>query len=229
MVFLVLFVNLGFWQLRRADEKVRLLAQDAARRSQPPVSLALVPTEPGNADGLPVVLHGRYDETHEFLLDNRVVKGRVGFEVLLPFHDQSTGKAVLVNRGFVPMGRTRAEAPRIPPLVPGSDTATGSVHVISQPEALPATGDVTSLAPGLQIVESASPALAARELGEAVNPYIVRLSQDDPNGLPRYWPVTVMMPSRHRAYAVQWFLMAIAVAIAWSAFSFRRHSAGEDP
>jgi len=227
VVFLVLFINLGFWQLRRADEKVQLLARAAARAHQPPVTLAAVPASAKAADGLPVELHGQYDPGQVFLLDNRVVNSRVGFDVLVPFHVTEADKYALVNRGFVPMGRTRQDVPEIPPIAPGTDKAVGSIHVAAIDGTQPGDVDPVKLASGVRIVEVASPAFAAATMGKAFYPHVIRLAETDPNGLPRYWPVTVMMPSRHRAYAVQWFLMALAVVIAWSAFSLRREATDE--
>lgn len=219
--FLILFINLGFWQLRRADYKVRLLAQQAQREHQPARTLARIPADPKRADELPVILEGSYDKDHTFLLDNRVLNGRVGFEVLVPFHDTSTNQYALVNRGFVPMGRTRHDVPRVPPLATNSTVATGSVHVTAE-DGHPSHRGTSVLAPGMTIVEDASPALVSRLIHKPFYPHMIRLARSDPNALPRYWPVTMMMPSRHRAYAVQWFLMAVAVVGAWGAFSFRR-------
>ena len=218
--FLGLFINLGFWQLRRADEKVVILEQAQLRESQPPRPLAEVPDEPAKAGGLPVKLSGHYDTARRFLLDNRVLKGKVGFEILVPFHDDASNQWVLVNRGFVAMGRTRSDVPAIPPLAPGTNTAIGQVYTGAGDDTAP--GAVTPLAKGFSIVQQASPAMVARLTGEAFYPYLVRLREDDPNGLPHYWPVTIMTPERHRGYAVQWFLMALAVVGAWLAFSLRR-------
>ena len=224
----MLFINLGFWQIRRAAWKVQLLKEQAERKAQPPRPLAKVPQAPAAANHIPVKLTGRYQTSHIFLLDNRVLNSKVGFEVLVPFEDKSVGRDVLVDRGFVPMGPTRQTMPRIPPMTPHADTALGQVYVGDKEAATPAH-ETTSLRPGVDIVEVASPALISRILGKPFYPHVVRLAKSDPNALPRYWPVTMMMPSRHRAYAVQWFLMAIAVLGAWGAFSFKREQPTEEP
>lgn len=219
--FLVLFINLGFWQLRRADEKVVLLQREQLRESQPPLALSAVPADADGANGLPVRLKGHYDASRRYLLDNRVLKGTVGFEVLVPFHDDPSGQWVLVNRGFVPMGRTRSDVPEIPPLEAGTTTALGQVYSGAESQADHETP--TPLPGGLSIVQQASPALVGKLTKRDFYQYLVRLRDQDPNGLPHYWPVTIMTPERHRGYAVQWFLMAIAVVGAWTAFSLRRN------
>ena len=228
LFFFVLFINLGIWQIHRAAWKVQLLKQQAERRAEPPRALSAVPGDPAKANHVPVRLEGDYDALRVFLLDNRVLNGRVGFEVLMPFEDSSSGEMVLVNRGFVPMGRTRQDMPVIPPLAAGDHSAVGSVYV-SATDGKPPTGGTSSLRPGVTIVERASPGLVGRLMNKNFYPHVVRLLKSDPNALPRYWPVTMMMPSRHRAYAVQWFLMAVAVVGAWSAFSFKREPPAESP
>lgn len=226
MFFFVLFINLGFWQIRRAAWKVQLLKQQAERKAEPPRPLSQVPKAPNQANHLPVKLVGHYDRSDMFLLDNRVLNSRVGFEVLMPFVDTAMGKYVLVNRGFVPMGRTRHDMPDIPALAPQSQSAIGSVYVADTDSEKP-TAYTTRLRPGVTIVEVSSPRLIASLVGKPFYPHVVRLSKSDPNALPRYWPVTMMMPSRHRAYAVQWFLMAVAVLVMWSVFSFKREKPAE--
>ncbi|MBF3159133.1 SURF1 family protein, partial [Pseudomonas aeruginosa] len=62
---------------------------------------------PGQLEGLRdpayvrVRLHGRFDERHTLLLDNRLRNGQAGVEVLQPFYDQASGLWLLVNRGWV--------------------------------------------------------------------------------------------------------------------------------
>ena len=44
----------------------------------------------------------------------------------------------------------------------------------------------------------------------AVQPYVLRLDADDPDGFVRVWPVPDQTAvRRHEAYAVQWFGMAV--------------------
>jgi surfeit locus 1 family protein len=221
VVFLVVFVQLGIWQLRRANEKVELLRIEQERWDRAPVGIADVPQDPALADGVPVVMRGKYLNRDLFLLDNRVLDGRVGFEVLTPFRDAGSGRLVLVNRGFVRMARTRSDPPVIPPPRDNPEAVRGHVHV-------PADGDDSghgmSTIPGsrLHIVEAENPGIAESVLHEPMYAYIVRLDVNDPDALPRYWPVTVMSPQRHRGYAIQWFAMALAVFGAWLFFTFRR-------
>lgn len=229
LVFLGVFLRLGFWQLERASEKVVLLErQEAAMNEAPATLLSLV--EAGVAeDGERVSGFGRYDEEDVYLLDNRVLEGKVGFEVLVPFFDEASQTWFLVNRGFVPMGRTRDDAPTIPAMAPNPQALNGKIYL---------GGKIASAGPEHvaekkfgTIVQAPDTALVSLERGEDFYPhfpFLVRLEEEDRNALPRYWPVTVMSPAKHRGYAAQWFTMALAVTIAWAAFTFRRKQAEDD-
>lgn len=169
---------------------------------------------------MPVALSGRYLSGQVFLLDNRVLNGQVGFEVLVPFADGASGQVALINRGFIAMGRTRSELPDIPALVPGHGEASGTVYVA---EAAAGAASMVAEGPGnTMIVQLADPGLIANRFDAPVYEHVIRLAADDISGLPRHWPVTVMTPATHRGYAVQWFLMALAITVAWAIFTFRR-------
>jgi surfeit locus 1 family protein len=216
------FVYLGLWQMDRAVEKTRLIAaaaQHAAMAAEPLSQL----TNDRAAVDTHVKASGDYQQGISFLLDNRVLDGQVGFDVLVPFQDQSDGRLVLVNRGFVPMGRTRDDPPAIPGLQPNPQSLTGHVYVATrrhdEERMLKSVG-----AAGI-ILQLEDPLLVAADLGAEIYSHVVRLDESDPNALPRNWVVTVMLPARHTGYAIQWFLMALAVTVAWVVFSFEIKSA----
>lgn len=218
LVFLVVFVRLGFWQLSREEEKIALLEAQAARANQQPMTLAAAAAaDTGNLHLAPVSARGQYDSSSIFLLDNRVLNGEVGFEVLIPFEEAGSGQRVLVNRGFVPMGRTRQAIPDIPPVPAAETTLQGRIYIGDYRD-IP-RGEVAAPLGSMTVVQQANPRVLAELRGSEWFSHLVRLSIEDPHALPRHWPVTVMQPETHRGYAVQWFLMAIAVLIAWAAFT----------
>lgn len=218
--FFVLFVKLGLWQLERATEKEDLIAGETMRRNLPPVLFDELPKDVRHLSGTLVRLNGEYVPDRFFLLDNRVLKGKVGFEVLVPYR-QSSGELALVNRGFVPMGRTREDAPVIPALIT-STIADGSLYIavensfIFQEESIAAAG-------WPRIVQTSDPLVLQRFIGEGFYSHLFRLIESDPNALPRYWPTTIMLPVKHRGYALQWFTMALVLALAFAFSTFRRN------
>ncbi len=207
--FLTIFVYLGFWQLNRYDEKQALVSNQQVFATSPWQT-----PEDELATGTPIQLHGHYDPESLFLFDNRVLKGVVGFEVLNVFLVESTAKSVVINRGFVPMGRVREDKPNIPTLVE-SKVLRGHVYHPSAPFLAGHT-----VAGVLPIVQTQEPKVLVADM--PAYPWVVRLSDKDPNALPRNWPITTILPEKHQAYAIQWFLMAAAIAIAYSCFCIRR-------
>jgi len=228
--FIGVFSFLGFWQLDRAEQKVEVLATLENKRNQRPVEhIEDLKGSIESIDGVPVLLHGEYIPGRFILLDNVVLGGKVGFDLLVWFREIDTNRYFLVNRGFVAMARTRAEVPTIPPIVAGVHSLTGHIYArefdehsllgpvsIGVPEGTPdlMAGNITA-----KITQQAAPVfLAASEAAiekdnSIVYPYLIRLTVDDPNGLPRNWIVANISPEKHTGYAIQWFLMAFAIVV----------------
>lgn len=94
---MVAFVNLGFWQLRRHDEKVALRDAVATAQALPPVPIEDAPVGSYRR----VVASGTFDG----LLQTKVLRsqeGVSGYHVITPFV-LVDGRAVLVDRGWVPL------------------------------------------------------------------------------------------------------------------------------
>jgi len=218
--FFILFVNLGLWQLERATAKEDLITEEATRRNLPPVLFNELPKDARHLSGTVVRLKGEYAPDRIFLLDNRVLKGKVGFEVLVPYRE-SSGVLALVNRGFVPMGRTREETPVIPSLITG-EIADGSLYIAVENSFL-LKEETIEVAHWPRIVQTSDPLVLQRLIGEDLYPHLFRLAESDPNALPRFWPTTIMLPVKHKGYALQWFTMALVIAIAFTFFTFRKN------
>jgi cytochrome oxidase assembly protein ShyY1 len=133
-VLAAVMVGLGNWQLDRYRQRSAINDRiDAAATAAPvPVTDVLRPGErPAKGSAYTrVTATGRYDPAHEILVRGRAVEGRVGFEVLTPLV-LADGSAVLVNRGWVPLGRgaSAAAEPAVPAAPGGETTVTGLVRL----------------------------------------------------------------------------------------------------
>src|SRR5690606_21264936 len=129
LVGIVSVANLGVWQLNRAAEKRALLDQMSAGAA------SIRPLETASQD-VPryqtVTATGRYDAAHQILLDNMPsMRGMPGYRVLTPFELRGDGW-ILVDRGWLPMGRSRATLPNV--AVDGDErTILGRVDDLPQP------------------------------------------------------------------------------------------------
>lgn len=207
---LPVLIGFGFWQLDREQEKILLQSNYEARTQTPEIALAEV--NPGQ-DTLPylrIKATGTYDNQRYFLLDNKIHKGVVGYEVISPFQTEE-GITVLVNRGWIAQGSSRDLLP-VPVIVPESTQMRGSIYVpISAPFLLGAPEELNSQA-WPQVIQSLDMKLLAAVLNDgSLFPYTVRLSDNAPGVLEPNWPLLNMMPEKHRAYAVQWFVMAVVL------------------
>ena len=141
VLLLPLFVALGFWQLDRAEQKRALIQHYEARSSEPPLQLAGDQRDPEQMRNRRVIARGRYDAKRQLLLDNRLYQSRPGYHVLTPLLLAGEDVAVLVNRGWVPLGASREQ---LPDIRSGEQLRilTGRIHLPSAPPlALGESGD----------------------------------------------------------------------------------------
>lgn len=216
LLLLPVLIGLGFWQLQRAEEKAALAASWESRRQQPPAPLDRVrDLSAGELAYLPVLVRGEFLSPEYFLLDNRIQQGRFGHEVVGVMRLAEDGMLVLVNRGWLAADPGRAVLPTVP-RVTGTVSVRGHVYV--------PPGEPYLLAP--QVLESGWPkriqalqpellasALDAVGRGQTLFPYSVRLDADQPGALLVDWQVVNVSAAKHRGYALQWFAMALALAI----------------
>lgn len=213
LLMLPLLLGLGFWQLDRAQEKTALEVSWETRQNQSAVSLdALWDQPPETLAYLPVVLSGVFLQDQYFLLDNRIYGGAFGYEVLGIMRLNNAGELVLVNRGWVAGDPARLEMPSVPP-VDGRVEVTGHIYVPPGAPYLLAEqqldGDWPKL---LQAVEMEKIVPQVEALGEGrVFPYSIRVNAAEPGALSIDWQVINVSPDKHRAYAAQWFTMALVL------------------
>lgn len=209
MVF-VLFVNLGLWQLRRADEKTALMAARDLRGQDAPVQLTSTAANPDDLRYRRVVVSGEYDVEHQFLVDNQVHGQQPGYHVLTPLRLDG-GAAVLVNRGWIPMGTDRSQRPAV-----GIQTAR--VQISGVADRFPGVGfklkgaDIPASG-WPSVVQLPEPARLAERLGYPVLPYQVLLDPSADEGYIRAWREVRLTPEKNRGYALQWFLFAAVITV----------------
>ncbi|MEI2741503.1 MAG: SURF1 family protein [Candidatus Competibacter sp.] len=221
LLLLPLLLALGFWQSDRARQKAELQAVFAERFEQPPVALAQVDPSAPNHRYLRVVASGRYDAAHQFLLDNQVRDGRPGYHVLTPLR-VGEGGAILINRGWVPLGASRQTLPDIA-VDDRSITLRGWLGQPANPGLRwgEATGAASSWPRVIPYVDY--PRLAEL-LNYPLDAALILLEPGEAAGYWRDWQPRFggIGPERHRGYAAQWFGLAVALVILYLAVNIRR-------
>jgi cytochrome oxidase assembly protein ShyY1 len=228
LVGVVAFTALGFWQWGRAEWKTRLLAEHAAAQSAQPLPLAdaldRIAVRPAGEVSAPirVVMRGFFDAARTVLLDNQRRGADVGVLVFTRFVPAGSDAAILVNRGWLPLGADRRPSGSL-------DPPPGEVQLGGLLRPPPATGIRLGDAPPLDPIDGPPllPWLDLAELGrawrESLPPVVLELDPESPGGFRRDadpLPNT-LPPAQHRGYAVQWWGLATAVAAIWLALVLR--------
>jgi surfeit locus 1 family protein len=223
LALLALLISLGRWQLRRADEKQALY--DSFASGADATRLIDATTAP-----LPRYQHveaaGHYDATRQVLIDNMVEEsGQAGYFVITPF-ELSDGAWILVNRGWVPLGASRAQRPSIP--------ARAEVQTLhGRADKLPSPGiqlgTRIALSPPYPVVASFPThdevATLLKEPRWSPAAELILLDPAEADGYVRHWTAPGFPPMRHIGYAVQWFGLAAALAVIYIVTNSRRATA----
>jgi len=217
--FLPVLIALGLWQLDRETEKKSLQAQYDSRQSGPAQAVTQINWSEADLSYQKVMVTGQYDNERYFLLDNRIQGGRVGYEVLMPFVTEN-GESLIINRGWIAQGGTRAQLPVLEP-VSERVTVVGSIYVpLSEPFMLSNIQE-TSAGTWPVVVQKIDISEWRALLELPLQPFSVRLAEDSPGALEVDWQVINMLPEKHRAYAVQWFTMAVALLLLYLYYGTR--------
>lgn len=219
LALLALLISLGRWQLRRADEKRALYDSFAAGGDAVRPIDAVTPPLPRYQH---VAASGHYDASRQVLIDNMVESGQAGYFVITPF-ELKDGAWILVNRGWVPVGASRAQRPSIP-----ADPHVQTLH--GRADKLPSAGiqlgTRTALAPPYPVVASFPThdevAALLKETQWAHAAELILLDPGEPDGYVRHWSPPGFPPLRHIGYAVQWFGLASALFVIYLVTNSRR-------
>jgi surfeit locus 1 family protein len=216
---IAMLVSLGRWQLHRADEK-RVLFDSFAAAGAAPEHIDLGSPKVPRYSRVEAV--GSYDATRQVLIDNMVEGERPGYFVITPFALQGGGW-VLVNRGWVPLGQTRADRPAIP-VADSLRTIRGRADNLPSPGIR--MGVPAPLVPPYPVVAAyptrAEVAQLLKESSWVTAADLILLDAGEPDGYVRNWAPPGFPPMRHVGYAVQWFGLALALAVIYVVTNFRR-------
>ena len=220
---LALLLSLSVWQWHRADEKREFLKQQEQAQQQEMLQLSNIVEH--NAEMLryrKLKATGHYDGSQQFLVDNQVSNGKVGFFVLTPFILQGSTKAVLVNRGWVAANQDRKILPDVNLKMTNTITITGRANYFP-PVGIKLKGAEipTDTQPAvIQVVDST---VLARKLGYELSNFQLELNPEEANGFKRDWHMAAIMPpEQHIAYSLQWVGLAITWIVLFSVFRFKK-------
>ncbi|OUS01817.1 hypothetical protein A9Q81_09620 [Gammaproteobacteria bacterium 42_54_T18] len=229
LILFGVFLSLGIWQVNRVEEKELQQHVIDQRTEQHPLSLNQSPTP----DILPytkATATGKYRESEQFLLDNIIQNGKPGFYVITPFEIEDTDDVILVNRGWVAQQKVRLDLPKVT-INSSNQTLHGTLaKPRSKPVILGNIDSPISDTPPLWYYMDAEH--FEKTVGYSILPLILRLAStstanpDSP--LIRQWPKFEAKTGMHIGYAIQWFVFALFVLIAFFGTSFKKKNTGSE-
>lgn len=216
-------ILLGFWQLDRAGQKAALHDQYQERGRLKPINLN---KNHGDTDELlwrRCVVAGQYLADRHFLLDNQVNGGIPGYFVYSVFAIQGRDKRVLVNRGWIPVGRSRNVVPEINS--PQQNVSLSGIIKLPPAPGLLLADELREELPGnimrLQYVDME---YIADVTGQPLLPYVLRLNPESASGFKRNWHKPGSGKDKHIGYAYQWFALAVTLIIIYIALNLKKRS-----
>ncbi|MDB9974754.1 SURF1 family protein [Candidatus Pseudothioglobus sp. Uisw_086] len=201
-------VSLGFWQLERADDKRSI---EASIKQANTGSVELIKKEEGlqSKEYYEVRLQGKYLSDKQFIYDNQIVDQVSGYYVLTPYALEGQSKAILINRGFIPWNGRRD---KLADIVIGQETREIKVQIskpIKRMELKPSEVGIQFPA----LIQSIDLQDMADRAKVDFSSVIGLLDASASNGFIRKWEPYTGSIEKHIGYAVQWFLMALVLAI----------------
>lgn len=230
LAMVVLMVNLGFWQMRRLDDRRVANAQTAAAMAIQPVNLAEV-ADVGGAPGAlaehtAAFAEGVYASDDEVLVANRSSGGQPGFWVATPLR-LNDDRAVAVVRGWVPRRAVTDSA------VDGAAPPEGAVTVYGLAfESVPGGRTAVKGADELPEISRMDLQRFEEASGVEVIDYWIRLRTQSP-AQTQSLPVPVALPDLsdgpHLSYAFQWFFFSAGAVVVYALILRRAAARGVEP
>lgn len=229
LVALAILLALGTWQVQRLAWKEALIATIDSRVAASPVPLAEVErtaASGGDSEYQPVATSGTYLHAKEqFFFATH--DGQSGWFVYTPLQ-MADGRAVFVNRGFVPYDR---KSPETRP----EGQIGGEIEVVGLARTAP-DGKPSWLVPDNQPAENVFywKDLAAMTANAGLDPktvvpfFVDARKTDVPGGYPVGGVTIVEMPNNHLQYAVTWYGLAAALLGVYIAMLLRRGRTSSD-
>ncbi len=205
----ILFIYLGFWQLRRLEERQLENTVGESRFEAAPVDVGLMLDSAGEErDSLEfrrANATGVFQPNDEVLVRSQVHQGVAGFHVITPLLGEG-GSAVLVNRGWVPLDADEVPVTAAPP-PEGTVTVTGWVRPTQTRGALgPSDPDDGRLVAMSRVDIDRIQEQVPYELEPVYMSLLDDLDGDLPLAAP---PPSFADEGPHLAYAIQWFSFAL--------------------
>lgn len=225
IICIPLFIKLGFWQYEKAILKQTIQSSFEASNKGLTPDLKNHLTDSSILEFKKIRVQGEYETQYQILIDNKVENSSVGYHVVTPLKIVNTDEYVLVNRGWIEAGKTRADLP-----------------VFNTPtEALDVEGMAWIPSKKIFTLENKAQIEADRKVWQPVwqnldmqkyvknvpikiLPIIIKLDKkSNAGGFVRNWEMSQERIVTHLGYAYQWFGFAFATLMIYLYLSLSKN------
>jgi surfeit locus 1 family protein len=210
-----LFIVLGMWQLERADYKESVQMKFEQRLGEPYQEFGLET----DLEYRKLIVKGRYDNAHNFLVDNQIHRGKAGYHVLTPLQLTDSDSIILVNRGWAEWGVSRDSLPRIPAAI-NSGGVAGIANFPTEPAMRLGGTELSEHWP--QLVRYIDIEALQEQFSDRLLPVVLWLTPEQEGNYVRDWNPVWMRPEKSRAYATQWFAFAVLALVFFVILNLRK-------
>ncbi|WP_284974717.1 SURF1 family protein [Arthrobacter sp. efr-133-TYG-104] len=210
-VFATGCVLLGRWQMDRRAETLAEINRVVTNYSAAPVPFPQVKNQFTSLDPerewTQVELRGSYDVAGERVVRNRPLNGQPGYEVVVPFR-LTTGEAVVIDRGWLPIGN---KTPGHPDTIPAPPS--GQVTVVARLKASEPNLDRGSVEGQLASIDL--PTYASELQYPIATGAYGQLASETPSVhyMPAPFPKPETDEGTHLSYSLQWFAFGVLMFI----------------
>lgn len=210
-VIVVVCLSLAMWQWQRAENKALLLGQEGVILTQETASLESV-----FADSIETIHSAKFKVSGAFLadqvwfLDNKIVEGRPGYDLITLFQANHLDDVLLVNLGFIAAPALRT--------LPSIRLPEEDVELELQIKSKDIKGFTLASQPAMNanshnLLQYLDLSYFTTLTGLTIYPFVTyQLGNTITVAVPHYKAV-VMSPQKHRAYALQWLLIGLSAAV----------------
>ncbi len=215
IIFFILFIKLGFWQIDRAEQKKIINTAYVERQKQPPIILNNESIQIQKKDIVwhQVTLSGEFLNDKNIILDNQVHKEKVGFLIYTPFKITDVNKIILINRGWYPLSSSRNDIPQISPIY-GSQLIEGEINQMPSPGISLGKVVTEKLDKSSYRIQRMEYDVLSSLISKDLMTYVVKLKKPifDKNHI---LDSSIPVPDydKNYGYAFQWFAMAFTLFI----------------
>ncbi|MEO6562522.1 MAG: SURF1 family protein [Nitrosospira sp.] len=215
-VVIAIMLQLGNWQLSRAQEKESRQERLDLLSQQPAIALPAAPLKLEDFQYRRVEARGVYVPAHTIYLDNKIYRGIPGYHIITPLRIGTSSMHVLVNRGWVAADLDRSKLPKV--------SASEGPIVVSgvATTAIQKTLELSKELVSGQVWENLDLERYRNATGLLLQPVMILQQDDIEDGLVRQWARPDSGSGKNFGYAFQWFAMALAVLIIYLVLSVKR-------